>query len=882
MATINHYRKFLTGKLDLDLPIEKCEGNKIYTKDGRVIRDYLSQYGALPFGHNPDFCKKAVIDHLENNGPVFTQPIFQEETEAFADELVEALGGWATHVTFTNSGAETVEAGFKLARTKSGRKKILSVDRSFHGKTYSALLATNSRRHNIDHLVDKENFHKITLNDFDALELELKKQDYAAFIVEPIQGEGGMHVADPQWIARARELCSKTRTILIFDEIQTGLGRTGGMCSAMDIGVTPDIMLLAKSLSGGLIPTGAALYTKSVNSPEFDRKHSSTFANNGLATTVGRAVIRKLRENDGAVLDHVKSISKVVDECCDQLVEKYPSIFSWRGAGLMRSIQFRDETADGNYFITFLQNSGSLAWLFCSHLLNHHQMLVMPLLSDKCSIRFEPPLNTSEEDIRDFFEAVDNVCRIVKNGRYDILFASLIDKPHADLPKVDVSFPVLYADQIAPIKYEDTDKRKGKTFAFLIHFTVVDDLVRMLPQSVHANFTPKECTRLGELFLEVGAIDFSPEVALRFGVSDERSYANGMMILAPMSPRAMMDLTSAEKVNLMKDYFNVAEREGVELVGLGAYTSVVTNGGTKNIEGAIGDMSLTTGNSLTAMSTTESVLEASGRNLIGSTVTVIGARGAVGKLMVSEFSHWCDDIILIGRPGTEQRLLNELLPILCRLAFDLKQEVQVGSVIHRIQEYVTTSQPELATHLTATNPVEEDVIADLVDKIINSGRVDSLGLRTSDSYEKSLGESDYVVSATSEGKPFLSTELLKEGAIAVDTARPFDFIVKPGQKAQVLEGGLVVQPKALRYGDCNMVGLPPGVNLACLSETIALSMADCEGRFSIGRSIKYSQARDIIDVARNQGFRPLGYPTATKNSRRVETETEEMKETELA
>ncbi|MDN3378977.1 MULTISPECIES: aminotransferase class III-fold pyridoxal phosphate-dependent enzyme [unclassified Pseudoalteromonas] len=859
MSLINSYRKFLTGKLELDIPISTCEYNKIYTKDGRVVRDYLSQYGALPFGHNPEFCVKAVAEHLQNKSPIFTQPIFQEETEVFAQELVDALGGWAKHVTFANSGAETVEVGFKLARIKTGRKKVLSVDRSFHGKTYSALLATNSRRHNIDHLRNSDDsFFKLALNDFDALEKELETQEYAAFIVEPIQGEGGMNVADPLWLERARKLCSKTRTALIFDEIQTGLGRTGAMCAAMDLGITPDILLLAKSLSGGLIPTGAAIYSNWVATPEFDRKHSSTFANNGLATAVGRAVIRELQKDEGAALTHVRKISSLVDQECERLAKQYPGIFSCRGAGLMRALQFKDNQAETNYFVTYMQNSGSLAWLFCSYLLNQHNMMVMPLLSDKCSIRFEPPLNISEQDIKDFFLAVQNVCDVVQNSRYDILFAGLIEKPLSDLPSVEQYYPAARAGQTVPTRNTATGKKRGKKFAFLMHFTVVEDCIRMMPKSMHIHYSEKEIRELAELIMEVGAVDYAPEVALEFTVSNEHSYADGLMIMSPIQARDMMNLSTAEKVNLMKEFIAVAKREDVEFFGLGAYTSVITRGGEQNLNDIEG-LSFTTGNSLTALATTETVIEAANYNLIGSVISVIGARGAVGKLMVSELSHWCDNIILMGRPGTEKRLLVELVPILCQLAFSAEQSAQSGSVIDNIQGYIHSCVPELSSYIGALNEVPDQVVTQVCELLLADDLIVSMGLGTSECYQSTLEQSDFVVSATSEGKAFLNTEFLKEGAIAVDTARPFDFIVTPEQKAEVLEGGLVIQPQALRYGDVNMVGLPPGINLACLSETIALAMDGCEGKFSFGKSIAYSQACYVLDVARNQGFKPLGY-----------------------
>ncbi len=836
----------MLDKLLMNPRIVRAEGNLLYTDTNEVIRDYLSQYGALPFGHNPPFAVGALQEHLAQRRPVFTQPIFQTATEELAELLGRLTGGQFSHCTFTNSGAEAVEAAIKLARFRTGRTAILSVMNSFHGKTQAALAVTGSERYAVRQLKDDLLYRKIRINDFDALDAELRTNQYAAFIVEPIQGEGGMYVAQEEWLRHAVTMSPETGTLLILDEIQTGLGRTGSMTVASELGIVPDVLLLAKALGGGVVPTGALLYTDRAWSAEFDRKHSSTFANNGLAAAASLAVLKELERDDGAVLAHVREVSRQVDEHCAELERLYPGVFSWRGRGLMRALQFRDAHARNNYLVNYLNNSGSLAWVLCSFLMQQHKMLTVPLLSDPGSIRFEPPLNLRKSDIHDFFRAASEIGELILNGRYDHLMAPLVGKSRTSLSggnqRLAVSEPEL---PMAPDSSMCNGKKQGKKFAFLMHATSRPDLIRSMPLAIRQNYSRLEQQRLAELFMEVGAVDSRPEVALRFAVSSEMNSADGVMITSPISPVDMLKLPAAEKRDLMKAYLDIARREGAEVIGLGAYTSVITRGG-HTIQDEVRNLTLTTGNSLTAMATVQVVLEIARCNLIGLTVSVIGARGSVGKLVVSELAHWSDDIILVGRAGSETIVFEDVLRVLCKAALENHQIAQRGSVMDRIRRIAERHRQELKGLLLESDPSDCDPSVTLSRKILTGESLQDLGLVAVSNYESALMHSDYVISATSEGKPFLCTRLVKKGAVVVDAARPFDFVVDEGFQGELVEGGLVQQPNPCVYGDCNMVGCPVGVNLACLSETIVLALSRAEGHYSIGKSISYHEARNIL------------------------------------
>ena len=339
------------------------------------------------------------------------------------------------------------------------------------------------------------------------------------------------------------------------------------------------------------------------------------------------------------------------------------------------------------------------------------------------------------------------------------------------------------------------------------------------------------------MVIALGKVDYSPAVALRFAVSSPQAFANGVLIYSPISPDAMLRLSPVEKNNLLRAWLDVARKESAEVVGLGAYSSVISRGG-ELIQEETQDLTLTTGNSLTAITATEMILDNAHNDLIGQRVVVIGARGAVGQLIVSELAHHGDTLELLGRPGTESALHQELVEHLCRLAISTQHPYQKGSLIDQIRQINDARAPQDA-------PITTQVIQTLS------------SLSVSNNSDNSLSRADFVVTATSEGKPFLHSDQLKAGAIAIDVARPFDFIASERAQAEVLEGGLMHQPNLCVYGDSNLSGTEPGVNLACLSETLVLALNQSSGQFSIGKSLNYEQAKDLQTMAQRHGFHPL-------------------------
>ncbi|UYZ84931.1 aminotransferase class III-fold pyridoxal phosphate-dependent enzyme [Entomomonas sp. E2T0] len=842
---VNYYREQLLEATKLNLDIKSAKGSYLFLKDGRKVKDYLAQYGALPFGHNPSFAIEEINNFIRNESPILAQPNIHHTVKKLAEKLAEQIDNKKyTYCVFTNSGAETVEVAIKLSRLYTGRKKVLSLVDSFHGKTYSALSATGSKRFKADNIADENMFEHVDINDIEQIEDKIKSKTFASFIIEPVQGEGGMNVIPPNLLTDIIKLCKENGTVSIFDEIQTGVGRLGSFCAATLYNLKPDIILFSKALGAGFMPIGAMLYAKHLHLMEFDKKHSSTFANNVLAASMGLAVINHLTSEDKKRQVHVQQISSYVDMYLNDLLKKYSTIFTWKGLGLMRSLELQDPQASSNIVLNFSQKSGGLAYIICSFLLKHYGVFTMPLMSRPCSIRFEPALDITKEDIDYFFNAFDRVCQIIQNGRYDILFAHLIDLHLSDLPPLSESYPVSINNNIAPTKITNKSLPEGKKFAFLIHTTSIKELNYNYCEAIKQNYTQQQQDQLSEWITETAIIDFSPEVAVEFAVENNICYSNGMLIFSPIRAEKMLLLSKKERTRLMNEFLDVAKSNHAEVVGLGAYTSVISDGG-KNLVDNSQQLLLTNGNSLTGMSVVESIRSMLNNEVASQILAVIGARGSVGKISVIGLAHNFSRIILVGRPKTGHLLLSELIKSLLEVVNTTRDIIVEGSLLSNIKQWLLLDNRTL---LDFPSQLEQ------LTKVAGT-----LGLKVTECYEEALSQADFIVSATSEGKAFLNTSTVKKSAVIFDAARPFDFV--RDQEHFIYEGGLISQPNKTSYGDSNIIDVPAGVNLACLSETIAMALDNSEQHLSIGKNIAYNDALSVLNMSKKHTFTPILYNT---------------------
>ena len=319
----------------LPLLIVKGRGNRIYDRDGREYMDFVSGIAVNNLGHcNP---RVTVAFQKQVQRLVHTSNLFYTEPQIhLARLLVE--NSFADKVFFCNSGAEANEAAIKLVRKYSsdkgnGRYEIITAYNSFHGRTMATITATGQERFHKGFEPLVPGFSYVPYNDADAVEKAITDKT-AAILVEPIQGEGGVNVPDEDYLKRLRKICDAKGILLVLDEVQTGLGRTGKLFAYQHAGIEPDIMTLAKGLGNGL-PIGAMLARDHVAQAFTPGTHASTFGGTPLVCSAAIEVIKTLTE-DEMLLDNCRRMGKYFTEELNSLKEKYPQIIrNVRGKGLL-------------------------------------------------------------------------------------------------------------------------------------------------------------------------------------------------------------------------------------------------------------------------------------------------------------------------------------------------------------------------------------------------------------------------------------------------------------------------------------------------------------------------------------------------------------------
>lgn len=318
--------------------LERGEGVRLYDTEGKAYLDFVSGIAVNALGHGHPAVRQAIAEQMEKL--MHVSNLYHTIPQArLAQMLVESC--FADKVYFCNSGAESVEAAIKFARKWARtqgfpqKTEFITFSGGFHGRTMGALSLT-PREHYQDPFRPLMPGAKVaTFNDLASVETLLDNKT-CAVIVEPLQGEGGVHPADPEFLKGLRTLCDRNGSLLIFDEVQCGLGRTGTLWAHQFYGVTPDLMTVAKPLGGGL-PMGATLMTQAVADCIAPGDHGSTFAANPVVCAAAQAVLKTI--SDPAFLEHVRWAGSYLSEGLADLQAKYPCIREIRGRGLIWGVE---------------------------------------------------------------------------------------------------------------------------------------------------------------------------------------------------------------------------------------------------------------------------------------------------------------------------------------------------------------------------------------------------------------------------------------------------------------------------------------------------------------------------------------------------------------
>ncbi|MGC1218198.1 MAG: aspartate aminotransferase family protein [Phormidesmis sp.] len=392
----------------------KAQGAYLFDQQGDRYLDLLSGFGVFALGRNHPTVVKALQDVLSAELPNLVQMDVSLLSGLLAERLQRLTPPGLDRIFFANSGTESVEAAIKFSRCATGRSKIVYCHGGYHGLTMGALSATGDPHFRAEFGPFLPDFIEVPFGDLAALEQALAGQDVAAFITEPIQGHG-VWIPEAHYLPEALALCRRFGTLFIADEVQTGLGRTGKWWAVEHFGVEPDLLCMAKALSGGLVPVGAVacrpwIFQKVFNRMDRAVVHGSTFGKNNLAMAAGLATLEVL-ENENWIDHAAKMGSQIVDDL-QPLVAQYDYLKAVRGKGMMIALEFGEPKSlklKLSWKMLESANRGLFSQIVTVPLFTRHRILSQVAGYGMNVVKFLPPLILTEADRRWMVEAVTDV-----------------------------------------------------------------------------------------------------------------------------------------------------------------------------------------------------------------------------------------------------------------------------------------------------------------------------------------------------------------------------------------------------------------------------------------------------------------------------------------
>jgi ornithine--oxo-acid transaminase len=407
--------------LGFDRDWARGEGAHLIDRSGERYLDLLSGYGVFSLGRNHPYIKAQLQSLLEADTPSMPQLGISTLAGVLGEELIARTPASLEAVVLTSSGTESVEAAIKLARAATRRPRLVYCQRGFHGLTLGSLSVNGNEEF-------RERFgpllpgcESVPFGDLDALARQLRRDDVAAFIVEPIQGKG-VYLAPDGYLQGAQELCRETGTLLIADEVQTGLGRTGKFLALEHWGIEPDLVTLSKALSGGYVPLGAVLASRRVFKATFDSMersvvHGSTFGGGDLAAAAGLAALRVMDRD--SLIDRAAQLGRLLMELTAPLPERFGIVRAVRGLGLMWAIELGPPSGRASRAVWEAierRQPGLFAQMVIVPLFHRHRILTQVAGHHMNVVKILAPLIIEESELRRFVSALEDVLGDVESG----------------------------------------------------------------------------------------------------------------------------------------------------------------------------------------------------------------------------------------------------------------------------------------------------------------------------------------------------------------------------------------------------------------------------------------------------------------------------------
>ncbi len=427
-AHLNSQMVKVLKTIGYDRVYTKARGQYLYDREGNEYLDLLSGFGVFAIGRNHPSVVKALQDVLSAELPDMVQMDVSLLSGLLAEKILQRCPSGMSRMFFCNSGAEAVEAAIKFARYTTGRPNILHCEHSFHGLTLGALSLMGEE-------IFREGFgpllpgcNAVPFNNLEALDKALARKDVAAFFVEPIQGKG-VNLPSDDYLREAQRLCAKYGTLFVADEIQTGIGRTGKFWAIEHWGVEPDMILMAKALSGGFIPVGAVAMKQFIMDKVFNRMdravvHGSTFSKNNMAMAAGLATLRVIEESD--LLNNAARLGDSIIAQLNKMAGRYEFLKEVRGKGLMIAIEFgppKSFSLKTAWSLLETANKGLFCQMITIPLFSRHRILTQVAGHGMNVVKLLAPLVITEKDrdlIVDSFDSVIADCHKVPGSIWDL------------------------------------------------------------------------------------------------------------------------------------------------------------------------------------------------------------------------------------------------------------------------------------------------------------------------------------------------------------------------------------------------------------------------------------------------------------------------------
>ena len=413
--SVNPHWVRLLNLLQMNAKYARCSGAELFTSDRRRVLDFLSGYCVHNAGHNHPRIVAALHDELEKNGPAMLQSHVPELAGELALALCSRAGGRLTKAFFCSSGSEGVEAAIKFARATTRRTGLLYARDAFHGLTCGALSLMGDCFWSEGFGPLLNDAEAVPFGDLAALRTKLAAKRFAAFFIEPIQGEGGVRVPPPEYLKEAAALCRKYGTLFVADEVQTGMYRTGRFLACHHFGVEPDMVILAKALSGGLIPSGAVLMSDEIYDAVYGSLkraiiHTSTYSENSLAMRAGLATLEVLEQE--RLGEQAVVLGEYVRAWLRDMLSGFEMFGEVRGAGLLNGIEFKRPSSLRLRvpFEAFARiHGGMFGQVVVMRMFRDKRMLTQICGNNFMVLKVAPPLVVSRAQLDEFIVAVREV-----------------------------------------------------------------------------------------------------------------------------------------------------------------------------------------------------------------------------------------------------------------------------------------------------------------------------------------------------------------------------------------------------------------------------------------------------------------------------------------